>query len=141
MSNNLWNYGGDIGNNPLDLVRYLIGDTTKSRHSPTDTEVEYWLTLNTTEENGQPVVNARAAAASIAKHLATRFRRLSATTQVKIGDMSLHTDYAKLADQYDDIVLDLTGGTASGEAAIGGPSWGDNAKGGAFAMGFMDNTQ
>jgi hypothetical protein len=128
----IWTYGGDL-ENPLDLVRYLIGDTTKTRHSPTDTEVDYWIGLNTVEGE----TNVYKAAAAVAKHLATRFRRLAATTQVKIGDMSLTSNYAALADQYDDIVATLTAGDNT--IGVGGPLWGDNGKGGAFAMGFMDN--
>jgi hypothetical protein len=129
-----WTYGGDPGSNPLDLVRHLIGDTTQTRHSPTDTEVEYWIGLNTKDGT----TDGYAAASAVAKLLARRFRRLSATTQVKIGDMSLTNDYAKLADQYDDMAADLGAGQNQ-PGDIGGPLWGGADRTGAFSMGLMDN--
>ena len=125
-----WHYGGDL-NNPSDLIRYLIGDTTSTRHSPTDTEVEYWITLNTVDG----VTDTYKAAAQVARHLATRFRTLS-NSQVKIGDMSITNNYGTLADNMDDIAARLEGG--DNPTGKGGPIWGDNGRTGTFAIGFMD---
>jgi hypothetical protein len=125
-----WNYGGDL-NNPADLVRYLIGDTTQAKHSPTDTEIEYWMTVNTTDGT----IDAYKAAAQVARHLATRFRTL-ANSQVKIGDMSLTNNYGTLADQYIDTADRLDGGANAG--GLGGPRW-DTSVAGSFSMGLMDH--
>ena len=125
-----WHYGGDL-TTPEDMVRYLIGDTTQSRHSPTDTEVKYWVNTYTIEG----ITDTYAAAAKLAKHMATRFRTLS-NTQVKIGDMTLVNNYATLADQFDDIAADLEGGP--NPTGGGGPLF-DNSRSGAFSMGLMDN--
>jgi len=125
-----WHYGGDL-TTPEDMVRYLIGDTTQTRHSPTDTEVKYWIDTYTTDG----VTDTYAAAAKVAKFMANRFRTLS-NSQVKIGDMAITNNYATLADHYDDIVADLEGGP--NVAGGGGPLF-DNTRSGAFSMGLMDN--
>jgi hypothetical protein len=85
-----WSYGGTPGANPVDTVRFHIGDVIQSPQSLSNEELTYLIT-----EAGEDPLLAAATAADL---WAGRFAGLSASSK-SVGDLSISQDYAGAADR------------------------------------------
>jgi hypothetical protein len=132
-----WSYGGNLEDSPRDQIRFLLGDVTEDRYSPTDSELDYWVGVYTSVVDSVPVVDVYGAAAEVARSMANRYMRLARTKSIAIGGMSLETDYQAQADAYNDLVARLLDGKDN--PAIGGVSKYANGAAQTFSVGMMDN--
>lgn len=85
-----WTYGGNPAENPIDAVRFHIGDVTQTPQSLADGEVSFLIS----EAGGDPLL----AAATAADLWAGRFAGLSASSK-SVGDLSIAQDYAGAANR------------------------------------------
>jgi hypothetical protein len=93
-----WTYGGLPGTNPVDTVRFHIGDTVQVATSLQDGEITYLIT----QAGNDPLL----AAASAADLWAIRFAGLSASSK-SVGDLSIAQDYAGAAARLQDVARRL----------------------------------
>jgi hypothetical protein len=83
-----WTYGGNPGGNPVDTVRFHIGDVVQAPTSLSDAEVTFLIG----EAGGDPL----RAAATAADLWAGRFAGLSASSK-SVGDLTIAQDHAGAA--------------------------------------------
>lgn len=120
-----WTYGGQPGTNPIDTVRFHIGDVVQSPQSLADGEITYLIS----EADEDPL----RAAATAADLWAGRFAGLSASSK-SVGDLSISQDYAGAATR----LYDLARRLRSRLGGIAGPLIFDT-RASVFAVGMDDN--
>lgn len=128
-----WTYGENLEDVPRDKIRWLLGDTTRTINSPTDGEIDYWAGVYTKEG----AVDAYAAAAEIARSLGNRFNTLAASS-VKIGGMTIQTNYAAQAQHYFDLAANLLEGQNQ-DGNLGGVLSNKSQPSSTFRIGMMDH--
>lgn len=87
-----WTYSGNPGTSPRDEVRFLLGDTTNTKQSLTDEEIDYMLT----SAGGI----ALTAAIEGAYALSARHSAISATSK-KVGDLQLSYSHGDTAARFE----------------------------------------
>lgn len=86
-----WSYTGNPDARPIDMVRFLIGDTDADSQQLSDNEITALLTLASD--------NKTLAAISACRALATKYASKSDYSR-SVGDLSISTQYGATADRY-----------------------------------------
>jgi hypothetical protein len=86
-----WSYTGNPDARPIDMVRFLIGDTDSDNQQINDNEITSLLAL----ADG----NKTLAAISACRALATKYASKSDYSR-SVGDLSISTQYGATADRY-----------------------------------------
>lgn len=121
-----WTYGGQPGTNPIDTVRFHLGDVVQAPTSLSDGEVTYLIA----EAGGDPLK----AACAGADLWAGRFAGLSASSK-SVGDLSIAQDHGSASQR----LYDLGRRLRSRLGGIAGPLIFDTRVS-VFAVGMDDNS-
>jgi hypothetical protein len=87
----VWSYTGNPDARPVDMVRFLIGDTDTDNQQLNDAEITSLLTQASSDPNRAAVFACRS--------LATKFAS-KADYSRSVGGLSISTQYGATADRY-----------------------------------------
>lgn len=87
----VWSYTGNPDARPIDMVRFLIGDTDADNQQLNDAEIASLLTLTEGSTNASAIYACRS--------LATKFAA-KADYSRSVGGLSISTQYGATADRY-----------------------------------------